>query len=385
MAAQRVLEARADREAAAAGFYPTLTAGAQADRAALKFPPLSGNFDFFAATFEASWEPDIFGKTRRAVEAADASLEASIEDRRAIMVSLLAEIGDDYAGLRSAQARRAIALRNIDAESDALALTRDKFQGGLGSELDVAQAEAQLATVRAVVPQLDATIGEESHALAVLLGREPGELETDLSQPGAVPPPPPVLPAALPSEVVRNRPDIGEAERQYAASNARIGVAVAAQFPSFKITPTLALASGALHSLLSSGAIQWAVGAALSQPVLDGGKRSADIDRARATAEEARLNYRKTVLTAFQEVEDALIAYQSEQRRHEQLAAAAAADRVAVTRATELYRGGLGDFLNVLDGERNLYAAEDALAESDLTLTRQSIALYKALGAGWSD
>jgi len=383
MAEQRVLEARAQRDAAAAGEYPSLTARALADRTGLKLPPVDGQFNFFAAALQPSWEVDLFGKTRRTVEAADASVDASVEDRRAVLVSLLGELGDDYAALRSAQARLAIARRNIAAQQDALALTRDKFRGGLGSELDVAQAESGLASLQAVVPQLDAAEAEESHAIAVLLGRDPGALEAELAMPSPVPPVPPVLPAALPSDVVRNRPDIREAERRIASANAQIGVAVAAEFPSFTIAPDMALASGALRTLFTSHAIQWVLGGSASDSLFDGGKRDADVRSAKASTEEARLAYRKTVLTAFQEVEDALVAYQTERQRHEQLAAAAAADRTAVDRATSLYRAGLGEFLNVLDSERNLYSAEDAVAQSDAELTRQAVALYKALGAGW--
>jgi NodT family efflux transporter outer membrane factor (OMF) lipoprotein len=384
MADQRIAEARAQRVAAAAGFYPSLTAGARAERVGLKLPPLSGRYDVLAATAETSWEIDVFGRIRRSVEAADASVEASVEDRRAVLVSLLAELGQDYAGLRSAQARLDIARRNIAAETEALDLTREKFRGGLGSELDVAQAEAQLATLKAVLPQLDATVAEEAHAIGVLLGREPGALEAELAEPGALPPAPPVLPASLPSEVVRTRPDIRAAERRLAGSSAEIGVAVAARFPSFTISPFAALAAGGWSALLTSKALQWGIGGSISEPVLDGGRRAADVEAARARAEEARLTWRKTVLTAFQEVEDALVAWRLERQRHDQLAAAAAADRIAVARATSLYRGGLGDFLAVLDGERSLYAAEDALATSDFTLTQETIRLYEALGAGWA-
>jgi NodT family efflux transporter outer membrane factor (OMF) lipoprotein len=383
MAEQRVLEARAERDAAAAGLYPSVTLGGFGGRAGINYPPISSTSNFFAATFESSWELDLFGKTRRTVEAAEATADAAVEDRRAVLVSLLAELGQDYAGLRSAEARIAIARRNIEAQKDAAGIAREKFHGGLGSELDVAQADAELTSLQAVVPQLEAAAAEERHAIAVLLGKPPESPGPALAETGAMPIVPPALPAALPSEVVRNRPDIREAERRYASANAQIGVAVANEFPSFSIAPDLVLASGSIGKLFTSGAVQWILEGSASQPLFDGGKREANVRGAKATAEEARLAYRKTVLTAFQEVEDALVAYRSERQRHESLAAAVAADRVAVARATSLYRAGLGEFLNVLDSERSLYAAEDALAVSDLTLVQQAVALYKALGAGW--
>ena len=387
IAEQRLLEARAERASAAAGYFPTIDASGSGERQRystnLKFPPYGGVVNTFQAGFDASWEIDVFGKTRRAVEAADASVDASIESRRDVLVSLLAELGRDYAALRSAQARLIIAERNIKADQDALDLTREKFTGGLGNELDVAQAQAQLQTLTAAVPQLQAIVAQQSHAIAVLLGREPGALEAELATPAPLPTVPPTLPAAVPSDVVRNRPDIRAAERQIAGANAQIGVAIAQMFPSFSISPSLDLAAGSLSHLLKDGALQWGVPASVSVPIFEGGRLEANVAEAKAVAEEDRLTYRKTVLGAFQEVEDALVGYSTEQRRHAALVAAVDANRVAVQRATQLYRSGLGTFLNVLDGERSLYSAEDAAAQSDLTLTQQTIALYKALGAGW--
>ncbi|WP_189042264.1 efflux transporter outer membrane subunit [Aliidongia dinghuensis] len=387
IAEQRLVEARAEREQAAAGYYPTLGASASAERqrysTALKFPPFGGIANTFEAGFDASWEIDVFGKTRRAVEAADATVEATNESRRDVLVSLLAELGQDYATLRSAQARLAIAYRNIKADQDSLDLTRDKYKGGLGNELDVAQAQSQLETLNAAVPQLETVVAQQSHAIAVLLGKEPGALEAELAAPQPLPPAPPVLPAAVPSDVVRNRPDIRAAERQIAGANAEIGVAIAQMFPSFSITPSFGLAGGSLHHLLNDGALQWGVPASVSVPIFEGGRLEANVIEAKAIAEEDRLSYRKTVLTAFQEVEDALVAYNAERRRHERLVAAVAADRTALDRSTSLYRSGLGTFLAVLDSERSLYGSEDAAAQSELTLTQQTIALYKALGAGW--
>ena len=387
IAEQRLLEARAQRAEAAAGFYPTLDGSASAERqrysTALKFPPFGGIANTFQAGFDASWEIDIFGKTRRAVEAADASVQATVESRRDVLVSLLAELGQDYATLRSAQARLVIADRNIKADQDGLDLTRDKYKGGLGNELDVAQAQAQLETINAAVPQLQTAVAQQSHAIAVLLGQEPGALEAELATPAALPPAPPVLPAAVPSDVVRNRPDIRAAEREIAGANAQIGVAIAQMFPSFSITPSFGIAGGSLSHLLNDGALQWGAPASISVPIFEGGKLEANVAQAKAVAEEDRLTYRKTVLGAFREVEDALVAYSAERRRHDRLIAAVAADRIAVDRATALYRSGLGNFLSVLDGERSLYGAEDAAAQSELTLTQQTIALYKALGAGW--
>jgi NodT family efflux transporter outer membrane factor (OMF) lipoprotein len=386
MAEQRIIEARAQKDVAAASYYPSVSASSLATHAHIpsSVAKLPGNsLNFFDLGPSLSWEIDLFGKTNRTVEAAEASVSASIEDRRGALVTLLGELGNDYVGLRAAQLRLDIARRTVDAEQEILDLTHARQTGGLGSELDVAQSEAQLDTVRAAIPQLETGIAQQGNAIAVLLGLEPGALTAELSLPGALPPAPPVLPAALPSEVVRNRPDIRAAERQLVAANAQIGIADAARYPSLTLAPQIALAGGTLHQMFSGAAALWVAAASASQPIFEGGKLDANVRSAEASAEEARLTYKKTVLTAFREVEDALVAYEAEQRRHKDLVAARDASRRALDRATSLYKAGLGDFLNVLDGERNLYSAEDAVAQSNQTLTQQTVSLYKALGAGW--
>ena len=388
MAEQRIIEARAQKSVAESAYYPTVSSSGGASRAhvprdLVTLPGGSNSVNFYDLDASMSWEIDLFGKTKRNVEAAEANVGASLEERRGALVSLLGELGNDYAQLRAAQLRLAIAKRNVDAESELLGLTRSKFDVHLGSELDVAQSEAQLANVRAVIPQLESSVIQQGNAIAVLLGLEPGTLTDELNQPGALPPAPPMLPAAMPSDVVRNRPDIRSAERQMAAANAQIGVADAARYPSLTLSPQAALTGSTIHQMFSSAGLLWAAAASVKQPIYEGGKLDANIRSAEASAEEARLNYKKTVLTAFREVEDALVGYQSEQRRHQELTTARDASRRALDRATELYKAGLGDFLNVLDGERNLYSAEDNLAQSEQTLTQQTVSLYKALGAGW--
>ena len=387
MAEQRIIEARAQKDVAESGYYPSISGTSQATRAhiptSLGHLPTGNTVDFLDAGATMSWEIDLFGKTRRTVEAADAQVGASIEDRRGALVTLLGELGNDYATLRAAQLRLDIAKRNITAETELVDLTRAKQSSGLGSELDVAQSESQLATLRAVVPQLEAIVAQQANAIAVLLGQEPGALTAELSQPGALPPAPPVLPAALPSDVVRNRPDIRAAERRLAAANAQIGVAEANRYPSLTLDPQAALAGGTLHQMFTGASLLWVAATNVKAPIYEGGKLDANVRSAEASAEEARLSYKKTVLTAFREIEDALIAYDAEQRRYKDLVAAREASRRALERATSLYKAGLGDFLNVLDGERNLYAAEDAVAQSEQTLTLQTVSLYKALGAGW--
>jgi NodT family efflux transporter outer membrane factor (OMF) lipoprotein len=395
IATQRLVSARANRDIAASGAYPSVGFAAAAQRAAssttARFPPGIGPFptaspfNTFQGGFDASWEIDVFGGIRRGIEAADASVGAAVEDRRDVLVSLLAELGANYATLRATQERLAIAQRNITAARQALALTQRRFDRGLVSDIDVAQAGAQLETFEAVVPQLEAAIAAATHAIGLLLGRLPGDLEAELSRPGPVLPAPPSLPVAMPSDVVRERPDIRRAERALASATAEVGVAVAQLFPRFDIPLSLGLLSSTIGQLLTGGSLAWGFGLAVSQPIFEGGRLEAQIRLSKAVAEQDRLGYEQTVLAAFRDVEDALVNFSSEERRRARIAAAVAENGKALDSATRLYGAGLTDFLRVLDSQRNLYAAEDSLALSDLAKVLQAIALFKALGGGWQD
>ena len=395
IATQRLVIARANRDIAASGAYPSVGFAASAQRAAssttARFTPGIGPFpaasafNTFQGGFDASWEIDVFGGIRRGIEAADASVGAAVEDRRDVLLSLLAELGVNYATLRASQERLAIAQRNIAAAQQAFALTKRRFDRGLVSDIDVAQAGAQLETFEAVVPQLEATIATTTHAIALLLGRLPGDFESELSKPGRVMPVPPSLPVSMPSDVVRERPDIRRAERALASATAEVGVAVAQLFPRFNIPLSLGLLSGTIGQLLTGGSVAWGFGLAVSQPIFEGGRLEAQVRLTKAVAEQDRLAYEQTVLAAFRDVEDALVSFYSEERRRAQIAAAVADNRKALDSATRLYGAGLTDFLRVLDSQRSLYAAEDSLALSDLAKVLQTIALLKALGGGWQD
>jgi NodT family efflux transporter outer membrane factor (OMF) lipoprotein len=393
IATQRLVAARANRDIAASGAYPSIGVAATAQREAgsttARFPPGIGPFptaspfDTFQGGFDASWEIDVFGGIRRGVEAADARVGAAVEDRRDVLVSLLAELGVNYATLRASQQRLVIAEQNIAAARQSLALTKRRFDRGLVSDIDVAQASAQVETFEAVVPQLEATIATRTHAIGLLLGRVPGDLETELSKRGPTMPTPPTLPVSMPSDVVRERPDIRHAERALASATADVGVAVAQLFPRFQIPLSLGVLSSTLSQLLTSGSLVWGFGLAVSQPIFEGGRLEAQIRLAKAVAEQDRLAYEQTVLAAFRDVEDALVSFSSEEKRRARISASVAHNRKALDSATRLYDAGLIDLLRVLDSERNLYAAQDSLALSDLAKVQQTIALLKALGGGW--
>jgi NodT family efflux transporter outer membrane factor (OMF) lipoprotein len=384
---QRLVAARAERIVAGAAGLPQVDFGAQAALAnsstTLQWPPGVGSYRIYAFGFDASWELDIFGGTRRAEEAADADIGTVVEDRRAILVSLLAELATDYVTLRATQVRMGIAQRNVGVARQTLQLTTTAFDRGLTNNLATAQAQAQLDTVQAAIPPLHAQLAQMTHAIAVLLGQIPGALEAQLSRPAPAVPLPPELPGALPSEVVANRPDVRRAERRLAAASARIGVAVAQLYPHFTIPLTLMPTTSFLSETFQAASLVWSAGLTLTQTVYDGGKLSARVAEARAAAEEDRLAYAQTVLQALREVEDSLIAYEMETQRNGKLHKAVFDSRTAYDRAQRLYSAGLTDFLDVLTAERTLYGSEDEAALSDLARVRETVALYKALGGGW--
>lgn len=389
IAGQRLLAARDVREEIAAALQPQIDAtgeaGIQRFSTTLQYPPLPGvssSSRFWNPGFTASWELDLFGRVRRQIEAQDAEVGADIEARRGVLLAVLGELATDYAGLRGTQRQLDIARRNIVASEQELALTRRVFAQGLGTSLQVAQAQAELETERATIQPLQTQIAQLSHAIAVLVGQMPGSLEAMLQRPRRLPQVP-ELPVTLPSTVVANRPDIREAERRYAESYARIGVAVASLYPDFSLPLSIGLQSSMIHELLAADSLAFQFVLSAAQPIYHGGRLSAQVRQARAEAEAARLSYRQTVLTAFREVEDRLVAYRNDADRSAVLHRAAADNALALDRARRLFASGLTGFLDVLGAERATYQSENAAALGDLARLSDAVTLYTALGAGW--
>lgn len=339
--------------------------------------------DTFQGGFDASWELDVFGGVRRNVEAAGADEQASIESRRDTLVSLLAEVARNYIDVRGVQRELQIADENIKSQTDTLELTRSRFKAGLATDLDVARAEAQLATTRATVPGSETALQQGIHRISVMLDQDPADLEKELTRVAPIPLPPPNVPVGIPSQLLRRRPDIRRAERQLAAANARIGAATADLFPRFSLTGSLGLASGSFHNIGRLDSAYYSIGPSVSWPIFDAGRIRANIDVQSERQVQAAGNYEAAVLDSLEDVENALVGYGQEQARHRDLQVAAEANRRAVQLATQLYEKGLTDFLTVLDAQRNLFAAEDNLVQSDRALSNDIVALYKALGGGW--
>jgi NodT family efflux transporter outer membrane factor (OMF) lipoprotein len=339
--------------------------------------------DLWQAGFDASWEIDIFGGTRRAVEAAEADADAARELHRDVLVSLLGEVATNYVELRGLQQRLAITNNNITTQTETFEITRELYTAGLTSEIDALRAESLLRTTESQVPTLESLIKRSIHRLGVLLGCQPGALLSELSQEMPIPVTSPEIPVGLPSDLLRRRPDVRAAERQLAAATARTGVAVADLFPRFSLTGSFGRQGDDARDLKIGVNRYWKIGPSVKWPVFEGGKLLANIKVQNARQEQATAQYEKTVLTSFEEVENALVDYSREQIRFKSLAEAAEANRMTVGLSKELYTKGLTDFLNVLDAERSLYSSEDQLVQSRQIVVLNLIALYKALGGGW--
>ena len=351
--------------------FPTLPPGSALD------------YNLYNAGFDAAWEIDIFGGARRAVEAANAEMGAAEYGRRDVLISLLAEVGRNYIGARGYQQRLAITRQNIQVQQKILDLTTNRFQNGLSSDLDVQQAAAVLADTEAQVPALETGFDQSVRHLSVLLGQPPGALLDAMSAEQPIPLTPPAVPVGLPSDLLQRRPDVQRAERDLAAATARIGVAKADLFPKFSLTGIAGLQSISANNWFDYASRYWSAGPTVQWELFEAGRIRANVRVQNARQEQALAGYQQTVLTALEDAENALTAYAREQVRRESLSQSVSANQQALDLSTQLYRSGLADFLHVLDSERSLYAAQDALVQSDQAVSLNLVQLYKALGGGW--
>ncbi len=378
-------QARASRGVVAGGLWPGVTASGSYARQhsgpAVAGP--SGDHNLYQAGLDALWELDIFGGVRRNVESANANIQAAREDLRDVQVSLAAEVALNYIELRGFQQQIAVAQDNLKAQQHTAGITRQKFDAGFVSALDVANADAQVASTESVIPVLEASARQTIYALGVLLARPPGALLKELSGAGPLPLTPPAVPLGLPSDLLRRRPDIRAAEARLHAATAQIGVAIADFFPKFSLTGSLSYQNNLVEDLFAGGSRFSSFGPAASWPVFQGGSIAANVRMQKALRDQSYITYQKTVLSALQDVESALVAFDKEWDHRTFLSNAVTANRKAVSLSMQLYSQGQTDFLNVLNAQRSLFAAEDALVQSNESTATDLIAVYKALGGGW--
>jgi len=381
----RVRESRARRGMAKADLFPTLDATGSANRSRSNKDTGSGKTsDLFAATFDAGWELDIFGGVRRSVEAAEADLQTNYEDLRNVLVSLIGEVALNYIEVRTFQTRLTVAEANLEAQNETYQLTLWRYQAGLSDELAVQQARYNLENTRSQIPTLRIGLEEAMNRLAVLLGEQPGKVHTELEERKPTPVPPLEVAVGVPADVLRRRPDVRRAEREIAAQTARVGVATADLYPKFTLSGSIGLEALSLSNLSSSGSWTLSGGPKITWGIFKAGAIRQNIEAQSVLQEQYLIAYEVAVLSALEEVENALVAYAEEQHRRDDLRKAMEAAKKAVDMAQHKYQAGLTDFSNVLDAQRSLLSFEDQLAQSNGTVTSNLVRLYKALGGGWT-
>jgi NodT family efflux transporter outer membrane factor (OMF) lipoprotein len=342
-----------------------------------------GPFNLWRAGFDASWEIDLWGRARRVVEAANASYQEQEDVRRGVLLSSLAETARDYIQLRGVQVELRIADDSVRIAEDSEKITRERHVNGFTTELDVENAAAQVADNKAIIPQLQQQEAHLLNDLSLLLGEPPGSLSNELSQKTPIPPVPPQVPVGLPAELARRRPDIRQAEAALHEATASIGVAVANFYPRVTLTGSVGLEALTFPRWGDWNSRQFAIGPAVYLPIFQGGKLKGVLELRKGQQQVAAINYEKTVLQAWHDVDNALTQFRKEQQRRDQLVHEVEHDQRALLLAREQYKAGLVTFLNVLDDERSLLLSRRALTQSTTTISTDLVALYKALGGGW--
>jgi NodT family efflux transporter outer membrane factor (OMF) lipoprotein len=392
IAGERIRAAHDIVRVAASGALPQVGIGAAAESRretqTIDWPPASpkyGEYPYYALGFDASWELDLFGEIKRRKQSAQAAADAAVETRRDVLISLTAAVASTYLSFRATELRLQIAQENLEVARQTQKLAHHAFEFGERSHLDVSEADGRVHGVEASIPPLQAHADDLMHALAILLAQAPAQLTASDLHAGALIPDPPALPRSLPSEVIAQRPDIRRAEREYAQSNANVGVAVAALYPHFSIPLTISPTTSAVHEMFQHASLLWRMGLDSTQSLYSGGRLTANVDAARADKEAALLSYQQTVLKAFEEVEDALSSQVAEELRYQALNAQLADNRQAVREAQQRYRTGQEGLLPVLEDQEQLYATQDAQVTSTLTRCLADISLFKALGGNWEE
>ncbi len=383
-AVSRVREARYRQRISRAGLFPTVEATGGAHKSGQENQ--SGSMtetELYTTGFDAGWELDLFGGTRRATEAALADMAAGIEDLNDVMVTLLAEVADNYINLRTYQARLAVAERNMASQEETWKLLDALSRAGMGDELAVAQARYNLESSRAKIPDLKVGAEEAMNRLAVLTGRQAGSLHAALAEAQPLPTVSIELAVGVPAEAIRQRPDIRKAERELAAQTARIGQAEADLYPKLTLNGSIGLESLSLGDLFSSSARVWSFGPSISWPIFRAGAIRNNIKVQEELQEQALARYEAKILSVLEEVENALIAYAQEQQKMEMLRAASDAARTAAELAGQQYTTGMTGFSAVLDAQRSMLSFEDQMVESRGAVLTGLVRLYKALGGGW--
>jgi NodT family efflux transporter outer membrane factor (OMF) lipoprotein len=392
-AAERIAQSRAQRDVAASQGLPHIDATPKYTREreslngtpslVVAAPGAPLEFNLFQPMVSAGWELDLFGRVRRAVEAASAQTQAAIEARRGIALSAIAELAQDYMQLRQLQREEAFVRDNLALSRKRIALVRNRFANGVATTLDVAQAEAQASTIAQDLPTLRSQQAQMINAIGLLLAEPPRTLVDELTAPAIQPPVPPVVPVGLPGELMRRRPDIRQAEADLHAATAETGVAVASFYPDISLS-----GSFGFESLKTSTLFDWAsrvfmVGPTVDLPIFEGGRLKGTLKLRKSQQREAAIRYRETVLQAWHDVDNALTAYAEAQHAQADTMATTQADARALKAAEQQYAEGVTTFIDVISAQTALLQSQDALARAKARVEIALVTLYKALGGGW--
>ncbi|TPN88514.1 efflux transporter outer membrane subunit [Mesorhizobium sp. CU2] len=383
----KIREARASYRQSVGTFFPSADGSGSATRnrvsATSAGTVASETYDQYQAGLDASWEIDLFGANRRGVEAARYGLDASEEELRSTLLTLVGDVTSNYIQARGYQARIALARRSAASQRETAQLTRTMAQAGTSTAADVAKAEGQASSTEASVPSLEAAYAETVHRLSVLTGRPPASLNERLKRVAPIPAPRLPIPTGVPADILLTRPDVRMAERQYAQYTAKIGQAEAARYPSVSLTGDISTTALKLGDLGKNSTIGWSFGPTLSVPLFNAGQLEAAVDVARAQRDQYFIAYKAAVLTALEDVENASVSLSQERIRTGKLASSAKSYGDAARLERTLYKAGESSLLDVLDAERSAYSAEDSLLQSRVSVATDYIALNKALGGGW--
>jgi len=391
LASSRLQQSRAARQVITADRYPSTAAAGSYGRKRYSGEGLndpSGHngdsaFNLWDAGFSASWELDFWGRVRRQTEAADATLEVAENDRRGVLLSVLAETAQDYIQLRGVQSTRAVTEQNLDVARHSLKLSQLRLADGVATDLDVAEAAAQVAAIESRLPELEQRQSQLINALSLLMGEPPQALYAELSTEAPVPQTPRQVAIGLPSQLAERRPDIRQAEAQLHAATASIGVAKGDFYPRITLSGNVGSQAMQLSDLGSWGSRSFGIGPQFSLPLFDGGRLRGVLNLREAQQQEAAIAYQQTVLRAWHEIDDQLTAYNARQLRRDSLAEAVRQNQIALRTAQQQYTEGVVDFVNVLTVQGALLATQEQLVESSTGVSLAMVGLYKALGGGW--
>ncbi len=391
LAMARLQEARALRKETRFDRWPTVEAGGGYTKSKQSTDQSPGSSAserrsaLYDAGFDATWELDLFGRVRRAVEARTAAAQAAEFDVRAVQVSIAGELARTYFELRGVQGQLDVLRRNLENQRATFGMTQARLDAGRGTEFDAARARAQVELTAASIPLLEAAAATAAHRIAVLTGQLPSALLAQLRPATGLPAWPDVTAIGSPEALLRRRPDVQAAERRLASQTALVGVAVADLFPRVAFSASLGRSASDVGDLSDSDASTYRFGPSITWPALNLGRVKARVRASRARTDQVLALYEQTVLGAIEETENALVASLRARERAEHLEQAAQASERAAELARLRFEGGVSDFLQVLDAERTLLEAQDRLAASRTAATTALVAVYKALAGGWAE